>query len=41
MSEFISSWMGTAFCLALVFAGGAWVGRPMFAWLSGKMPWSK
>tara|TARA_A100001201_G_C3960287_1_gene162409 strand:- start:343 stop:462 length:120 start_codon:yes stop_codon:yes gene_type:complete len=26
--------------LVLAFIAGAWIGRPMFAWLGAKTPWT-
>ena len=41
MGEFMSSWLGTAFYSICLFGAGAWIGRPMFAWLRTMMPWNK
>ncbi len=41
MGDFISSTLGTAFFTIVVFAAGALIGKPLFAWVSKMMPWNK
>tara|TARA_R100000808_G_C2147889_1_gene155913 strand:- start:2728 stop:2853 length:126 start_codon:yes stop_codon:yes gene_type:complete len=41
MGEFISSTLGTVFFTIVVFAAGALIGKPLFAWVSKMMPWNK
>ena len=41
MMEWINSTLGTIFYSMVIFAAGAWMGRPMMNWLYCKMPWTK
>jgi len=41
MTEFLNSTVGTICYSIVLFAGGAWFGRPLFTWLTNKAPWSK
>ena len=41
MNYMFSSTLGTIFYTALVFLCGMWVGKPMFTWVTAKLPWNK
>jgi len=41
MKELFSSLLGTAFFTAIVFVVGAFIGRPIWDWISPKLPWNK
>lgn len=41
MELFFSSTLGTIFYTALVFIAGGFIGRPLYAWISPKLPWNK
>ena len=41
MELFFSSFLGTVFYTALVFIAGAFIGRPLYDWVSPKLPWNK
>lgn len=41
MELIASSTLGTIFFSAVVFVAGALIGRSLWAWVSGKLPWNK
>jgi|15BtaG_2_1085339.scaffolds.fasta_scaffold01451_13 hypothetical protein len=40
MQEFLNSTVGTICYSVVLFGLGALVGKPLFAWLNSKAPWS-
>ena len=40
MVDFIIGSWGVVLSHVVVFAAGAWMGKPLFSWLSGKLPWT-
>ena len=38
--EFLSSVLGHICYVAVIFSAGALIGRPLYTWVSAKMPWS-
>lgn len=41
MELFFSSFLGTVFYTALVFVAGSFIGKPLWDWVSPKLPWNK
>jgi len=41
MELFFSSILGTIFYTAVVFIAGGFAGRPLYDWISPKLPWNK
>ena len=41
MEMFFSSALGTVFYTAVVFMAGAFIGKPLYDWVSPKFPWNK
>ena len=41
MELFFSSVLGTVFYTLVVFVLGAFVGKPLYDWVTPKLPWSK
>ena len=39
--EWIDSILGVIFYTVVVFTAGALAGKPMYTWVSSKMPWTK
>lgn len=37
----MAHFLGTLWWSILMFAAGALIGRPLFAWIASKLPWSK
>lgn len=41
MEELLSSVLGTTFFAIVVFVAGAFIGKPLWDWVSPKLPWNK
>lgn len=41
MELFFSSFLGTVFYTVVVFVAGAFIGKPLWDWVSAKLPWNK
>lgn len=41
MTDFLSSFIGTVSYTAVVFVAGAFLGKPLWDWVSSKLPWNK
>jgi len=41
MELFFSSVLGTVFYTVTVFVAGAFIGKPLWDWVSTKLPWNK
>jgi len=41
MEELFSSVLGTVFFTIVVFVAGAFIGKPLWDWVSPKLPWNK
>ncbi len=41
MELFFSSALGTLFYTVTVFVAGAFIGKPLWDWVSAKLPWNK
>jgi hypothetical protein len=41
MGDFIRSTLGLVSYSVVLFAAGALIGKPLYAWVSKKMPWNK
>jgi hypothetical protein len=41
MEELFSSALGTVFFTVIVFVAGAFIGKPLWEWVSPKLPWTK
>lgn len=41
MSEIFSSVLGTIFYSIVIFVAGAFIGKPLWDWVSPKLPWNK
>jgi hypothetical protein len=41
MELFFSSALGTVFYTAFIFGLGALIGKPLYDWVSSKLPWNK
>jgi len=39
--EWFDNVLGTVFYSVVIFVAGALIGKPLFTWVSRKMPWSK
>ncbi len=37
----MSEILGTTFFVALAFIAGAFIGKPLYTWLSSQMPWNQ
>ena len=40
MVDFIIGSWGFVLSHVVVFAAGAWMGKPLFSWLNSKLPWT-
>ena len=41
MELFTANLLGTIFYTVIVFLAGAFLGRPLWTWISPKLPWNK